>query len=241
MRLAAYIRVSTARQKDAYGPELQRADIRTWAKANGHKIVEWCEDSISGTSELRAREGWIEAERAVKTGRAQGVVVPRLDRLARDVMVQELLLRNLNQFGGVVLSTRDGENELLGGETRDPSRKLIRTILGAVAEYDREMIAYRLEDARKAKAACGGYAHGGLPYGYESKDGALVPVPAEQRALARMQELAAEGASTRQIAHQLTAEQHPTKRGGAWYGASVARILKRTNDSNRRRPSHGLD
>lgn len=231
MKLAAYIRVSTARQSEAYGPELQRADIRKWARANGHRIVEWCEDSISGTSELRAREGWMQAEHAVKTGAAHGVVVPRLDRLARDVMVQELLLRNLHQFGGVVVSTREGENELLTGETRDPSRKLIRTILGAVAEYDREMIAYRLEDARKAKAAKGGYAHGGLPYGYESKDGALVPIPAEQRALARMRELSAQGASTRQIAAALTAEGHPTKRGGSWSGASVARIVKRTNES----------
>ncbi|MHC3004160.1 recombinase family protein [Gordonia sp. GN26] len=226
MRLVAYLRCSTARQQEAFGPEVQREVIRKWAKANGHRIVAWCEDTISGTSELKDRAGWMQAETLVKTGTAQGIVVPRLDRLARDVMIQELLLR---KSPGVVLSARESEHELLTGTTSDPSRKLIRTILGAIAEYDREMIADRLEAARKAKAASGGYAHGGLPYGYESKDGALVPVPAEQHALARMRELAAQRIGTREIARVLTAEGHPTKRGGKWCSATVGRILNRTN------------
>lgn len=228
MKLCAYTRVSTSRQAEAFGPEVQRTAITQWAKANGHKIVSWHEDAISGTSELKDRAGWMEAEAAVKAGKAVGIVVPRLDRLARDVMIQELLLRNTQRLGGVVLSARDSENELLTGETKDPSRKLIRTILGAVAEYDREMIADRLESARKAKAARGGYAHGGLPYGFESRDGALVPNDVEQTALRRMHELADRGVGTREIARTLTAEGVPTKRGGKWSSPTVARILART-------------
>ncbi|MDH6247302.1 recombinase family protein [Mycobacterium sp. OTB74] len=58
---------------------------------------------------------------------------------------------------------------------------------------------------------------------------ALVPVPAEQRALAKMETLAAQGVSTREIDHVLAAEGHPTKRGGRWTSATVTRILKRAN------------
>jgi hypothetical protein len=36
MRVVAYIRVSSAHQAEAYGPEVQRAAIAKWAKANGH-------------------------------------------------------------------------------------------------------------------------------------------------------------------------------------------------------------
>lgn len=229
MRLVASIRVSTARQQEAFGPEVQREAIRKWAKANGHRIVSWQTDTITGTSELRDRAGWVNAEELVKDGTAEGIVIARLDRLARDVLVQELLLRNLNRLGGVVLSARESENELLTGESKDPSRKLIRTILGAISEYDREMIADRLESARKAKAAAGGYAHGALPYGYRSEGGELVEHPTEQAALRRMVALAADGYSTRQIAATLTAEGHPTKRQktDTWSGATVARILAR--------------
>ncbi len=227
MRVVAYIRVSSAHQQEAYGPELQRAAICAWAKVGRHKIVSWQTDVISGASELRDRAGWSGAAALVKSGQAHGVVVARLDRLARDVMVQELLLRKLSDLGGIVLSTRENENEMLNGESKDPSRKLVRVIMGAISEYDREMTVDRLAAGRAAKAARGGHAHGALPYGYRSANGQLVPEPIEQQALRKMKSLAAQGVPLRDIAEALTAEGHPTKRGGTWCAATVARILKR--------------
>jgi DNA invertase Pin-like site-specific DNA recombinase len=229
MKLVAYVRVSTAHQQEAYGPDIQRAAITAWAKADGHVIVAWQEDTISGASELRNRIGWCEAAALVKAGSAQGIVVARLDRLARDVMVQELLLRKLSDLGGVVLSTRENENEMLNGESKDPSRKLVRVIMGAISEYDREMTVDRLAAGRAAKAAMGGYAHGALPYGYRSVKGKLVEVPQEQAALAKMRALADQGVPTREIARVLTAGAYPTKRGGAWSSPTVSRILNRAN------------
>jgi DNA invertase Pin-like site-specific DNA recombinase len=229
MRVVAYVRVSSAHQAEAFGPEVQRAAISKWATANGHKIAAWQTDVISGASELRNRVGWCEAAALVKSGQAAGIVVARLDRLARDVMVQELLLRKLSDLGSIVLSTRENENEMLNGESKDPSRKLVRVIMGAISEYDREMTVDRLAAGRQAKAARGGYAHGALPYGYRSVHGTLTPVPTEQRALGRMTELAALGKSTREIARLLSDEGHPTKRGGPWSSPVVARILRRAN------------
>ncbi|MFV9634846.1 recombinase family protein [Mycobacterium neumannii] len=230
MKVVAYVRVSSAKQQEAFGPDVQRAAIREWAKRHGHRITAWREDAISGASELADRDGWLMAAEAVKTGKAEGVVVARLDRLARDVMIQELLLRRLSEFGGVVLSARDGENDMLIGTSNDPSRKMIRTILGAISEYDREMTVERLAAARRAKAAKGGYAHGTVPYGYRSAKGKLVPVPAEQRALALMCQLAAQGETLTDIAARLNDDGVPTRRGGKWRHGTVARILKRHNE-----------
>jgi DNA invertase Pin-like site-specific DNA recombinase len=227
MKVVAYMRVSTTKQQEAYGPEVQRAAICKWAKANGHKVIAWRTDVISGASELHARAGWREAAEMVRTRKAQGIVVARLDRLARDVLVQEVLLRKLSEFGGVVFSTRDNENEMINGESKDPSRKLVRVILGAISEYDREMTVDRLAAARQAKADRGGYAHGALPYGFRSQAGELVAVPAEQEVLAHMKSLAAQGYSVRQITRELNANGVPTKRGGQWSPGTVARILKR--------------
>ncbi|WP_396835343.1 hypothetical protein [Mycobacterium sp. ITM-2016-00316] len=68
---------------------------------------------------------------------------------------------------------------------------------------ERRMIAKRLRDGRKAKAAKGGWAAGRTPYGYRSEkknergrdnpNGKLVEVPAEQETLARMLELSRKG------------------------------------------------
>ena len=231
MKLVAYLRVSTARQQDAYGPEVQREAITQWAKENGHCIVDWKQDAITGTSEFSDRAGWVEAEALVKAGKAEGIVVPRLDRLARDVIVQETLIRATADRGGQVYSAVPEENALLVGDPKEPTRKLIRTIMGALAEYDRDMVCARLEAGRKAKAKAGGYGHGALPYGYRSVDGVLIPVPAEQHALARMRALAADGVGTREIARLLTEEGHPTKRGGNWSSPVVSRILSRATSN----------
>ena len=70
-------------------------------------------------------------------------------------------------------------------------------------------------------------------YGWRSVKGELVPVPAEQAALARMKALAAQGTSTRQIALVLTAEgpPHETRR-------SVVRSNGRTNTAARQHERH---
>lgn len=39
LQLIAYVRVSTERQAERYGPAAQRAAIRAWAKATGARIV----------------------------------------------------------------------------------------------------------------------------------------------------------------------------------------------------------
>lgn len=232
MRLVGYVRTSTARQRDKFGPTVQKAAIRKWAKDNGHRVVCWEQDAVTGTSEFKDRAGWVAAEAYVKAGRAHGIVVARLDRLARDVVVQETLIRATADRGGQVFSAIPEENTLLTGDPKEPTRKLVRTILGALAEYDRDMVVVRLQAARQAKASAGGYAHGALRYGFRSVDGVLVPVPAEQRALAVMQNLRDQGHSTRAIAKTLAAEGFPTKRGGQWSSATVSRILSRATTSD---------
>ena len=41
MRLVSYLRVSSNGQLDGYGFDVQREHIKSWAKANGHKIVSY--------------------------------------------------------------------------------------------------------------------------------------------------------------------------------------------------------
>ena len=225
MKLAGYIRVSTEKQRDGFGPDEQRAAIRKWCRANGHRVVEWHEDAVSGSWDAfdAGRQGWADAEQAIKAGRVNGIVIARLDRLARDIVPQEMLLRDVVKAGGRTYSAREGENDVMHDDPQDPSRKLVRTIFGAVAAYDRDMTVLRLRAARQAKADKGGHANGRYPYGFTSKG----KDAAQQRALRLMRRWHAEGKSTREIAHLLRDGNHPTARGGGWSPPVVARILAR--------------
>jgi DNA invertase Pin-like site-specific DNA recombinase len=228
VRLVIYLRVSTAAQaEDGLGLDVQEGTARQWAGEHDHDVVAVLADrAVSGRSELDERVGLIDAIRSLREGEADGLLVYRLDRLARDLVIQEQILAEIWRSGGHVLSAAGGEAHYLEDDPRDPSRKLIRQVLGAVAEYERSMIALRLQSGRRRKAETGGFAFGSPRYGWRSEDGQLVHAPEEQAAIARMRELASEGASLRAIADRLTIEGHHPKRGRRWWPSAIARALK---------------
>ncbi len=103
------------------------------------------------------------------------MVVHRLDRLARDLVLQEQLLAECWKMDATVSSTAAGEDAYLRDDPSDPSRRLIRQVLGAVSDYERAMVRLRLATGRRHKADAGGYAYGAPPFGYRSDGGHLVP------------------------------------------------------------------
>src|SRR4029453_6892140 len=165
---------------------------------------------------------------AVRARNAHGVVVPRLDRLAPDLVLQETLLAEVKRLGGRVYSATPGEDEFLADDPKDPSRRLIRQILGAVNEYERSMIALRMRGGRERKRAAGGYGgEGRPPLGLDAVAHERVPVDSEQRAIRRIRDLHAGGHSLRSIADALHAEGHRPKRGDRWHPQTLARVLAR--------------
>ena len=231
VKLAGYLRVSTNGQaEDGLGLDIQAESIRSWAKSEGHRLVASYDDAgVSGAKELDDRPGLAEALGAIKSGTAKGIVVYRLDRLARDLVLQEQLLAEVRRLGGQVFTTSAGEAGYLDDDPTDPSRKLIRQILGAVAEYERSLIALRLQTGRRHKASRGGYAYGAPGYGQRAVDGELVVDKDEQKVVTEMRKLRRKGLSYRQIAAQLDAAGWKPKRGESWHPHTVNRILQRVS------------
>jgi DNA invertase Pin-like site-specific DNA recombinase len=229
VKLAGYLRVSTDRQaEEGLGLEVQEQAIRTWARANGHRVSLWARDEgVSGSNGLDRRDGLADALEALKSNLAGALIVYRLDRLARDLVLQEQLLADVRRIGADVFSTSSAEASYLTDDPDDPSRKLIRQVLGAVNEYERAMIALRLRSGRRRKAENGGYAYGAPPYGYRVERGELVEHGAEQAALTRMRALREAGHSYREIAAALQGERHAPKRGTVWHPMTVRQILIR--------------
>lgn len=232
MRVVGYIRVSTDKQAEqGLGLDVQRQALRAWAKAHGHRLVAVeSDEGISGSNGLDHRLGLAEALAAVRTRRAEALVVYRLDRLARDLVLQEQLLAEVRRLGGVVLSTSASEGDYLVDDPQDPSRRLIRQVLGAVNEYERHMIRLRLSAGRRRKAEQGGFAYGSPPFGWRAEGRTLVPEPTEQETLHRIVHLRATGQSLPAIAAALTSEGRPPKRGHRWHVESLRRILARQEE-----------
>src|SRR5205807_9208055 len=143
---------------------------------------------------LDSRRGLFDALEAISAGQGGGLVIYRLDRLARDLVLQEQLLADVRRMGAEVHSTSAGEAGYLADDPDDPSRALIRQILGAVSQYERAMIRLRMRSGRQRKAARGGYAGGRPPYGWRAEGRELVADADEQATLARIRELRAAGA-----------------------------------------------
>jgi DNA invertase Pin-like site-specific DNA recombinase len=143
-------------------------------------LVLWARDEgVSGSNGLDTRDGLADALEALKSRQAGGLIVYRLDRLARDLVLQEQLLADIRRMGAEVFSTSSAEASYLTDDPDDPSRKLIRQVLGAVNEYERAMIALRLRSGRRKKHDNGGYAYGSPPYGWRAVGRELAEDPEE--------------------------------------------------------------
>ena len=229
MRVVAYTRVSTDKQAEGgYGLDVQERAVRAWCRANGHKLVDiFRDEGVSGSNGLGSRVGLADALEALHDGAASGLVTYKLDRLARDLIVQEQVLAEVRRLGGVTFSTFAGEAGYLDDDPDDPSRKMIRQVLGAVSEYERSMIALRLRAGRRRKAERGGFAYGSPHYGTRAEGGELVVDDDEAVAVDRIRHLRAEGRSLREIAEVLTAEGLRPKRSARWHPESLRRIVSR--------------
>jgi DNA invertase Pin-like site-specific DNA recombinase len=226
MRLIGYLRVSTDLQADqGLGLDVQRRGIRAWAKANSHRIVGWHSDEgVSGSNGIETRQALLDALNDLEDRKAAGLVVYRLDRLARKLTVQEATLARAWALGCSVFAVDLGE--IARDDPDDPMRTALRQMVGVFAQLERGMIAARLRAGRRLKGERGGYAGGAPGFGVRAEGRELVQDDREQQVIARIRDEHEQGRSTRVIAQALNDDGLPSKRGGLWSSATVARVVR---------------
>ncbi len=213
-RCFAYLRVSGKGQIDGDGFPRQLEAIKRYAQANGVRIVRvFREEGVSGATELENRPALLAMLEALAADGTKLVLIERLDRLARDLMVQETIIGDLRKRGFDLVSVT--EPDLL---QTDPTRVLMRQIFGAIAQYEKAMIVAKLRGARQRTKAKTGRCEGRKPYGHY--DG-------EQAVLERMQALRSGGMGFDRIADSLNAEGLKPRTGARWWGRTVNNVLTR--------------
>ena len=210
-----YLRVSGEGQLRGDGFERQRIACHTYARGNNLRIVrEYCERAVPGATELAHRPALTELLEALAGDGVRTILIERLDRLARNLMTQESILAEIHKHSFELISAL--EPDLLAN---DPTRIMLRQILGSVAQYDKSMIVAKLRGARERIRAREGRCEGRKPFG--DREG-------EQAVIQSMRELQAQGFTLRRIAEQLNQEGRPTRLRGHWHATMVGRNLKRT-------------
>ena len=149
MHVAIYVRVSTQRQAQTQTIAQQLDRLRAAIEEQGRTLLDryiFRDDGYSGAA-LR-RPGLDRLRDAVAAGEVDQVLLTAPDRLARNYVHQVLLLEELGRTGCAV-------DFLDRPMSNDPHDQLLLQIRGAVAEYERSIIAERMRRGRQAKLRAG--------------------------------------------------------------------------------------
>jgi len=151
----------------------------------------------------------------VRAGDVHQVVVYKLSRFSRDLVMQETVLREINDAGATLASVTEPYL----------STPMIRQILGAVNEEHRRTL-HDFAVASYAARARRGLHHSAPPYGYRSgQDGKLVIEESEAEVIREMFAMAFGGAGLAKICYALNRKKIPSPKGTVWNHATIRRLM----------------
>src|SRR5215510_2555899 len=139
----AYLRTSSAANvgADKDSDRRQREAIQAFAKRAGYELAgEFYDAAVSGADPIETRQGFAEMLQTIAGNGVRTIIVETANRFARDLMVQEVGFAKLRELG-IELIAADSPNAFLDN---GPTSKLIRQVLGAVAEFDKAMTVSKL-------------------------------------------------------------------------------------------------
>ncbi len=137
-RIAIYCRVSTEDQKT----DLQLDALRGYAESRGLEIHKEYVDQISGAADKRPALDELLAD--ARRRRFDAIAVWKIDRLGRSVIHLLSVLTELQSLGIAFVSLQEAI------DTSTPAGKMVFTFLGAVAEFERSIIAERVKSGMAA-------------------------------------------------------------------------------------------
>ena len=144
MRAAIYARVSTS--NNGQDPRMQTREVREYCDRRGWQVVgEYVDAGVSGAKDSRPELNRLIAD--AHRRRFDAIIVWKFDRFARSV---SHLLRALETFNALGIAFVSLSEQI---DTTTPTGRMIFTVLGAVAELERSLIAERVRAGlRNARA-----------------------------------------------------------------------------------------
>lgn len=212
IKAVAYARVSTLLGQD---PENQLIPIRQLAASRNLKLIdEHIDMGISGAKDRRPALDQLVKD--ARLGKFKLLIIYSIDRLARDTRHLLNLINELNHYGVSLISLRESI------DFSTPMGQATLTILGAVAQLERELIRERIRNALAAKKLAAQQTNSNWRCGR--------PPVLNLKVSTRVLELREKGHSIRAIARMLEISK-----------SSVERVLRSKCIENIKNPTSGSD
>jgi DNA invertase Pin-like site-specific DNA recombinase len=224
MRLVGVIRVSRVGGREGatfISPDVQRDQIKAYARAHGHKIVAWQEDLDKPGSTLN-RPGIQAALAQVDAGEAEGIIAAKLDRITRSIADLGKLLQRASTDGWNLVAVD------VGLDLGMPNGKLVAHVLGAIAEWELDRRRNDWQLARERAVARGVHVASRIPTGYQRGEEGRLAVDEEVAPLIReLFRRRAEGQGWRTLATFLSESGVVTPYGNqTWTAGAVNGIIR---------------
>ncbi|OAH13855.1 transposon gamma-delta resolvase [Streptomyces jeddahensis] len=231
IRVAIYLRVSTAKQVEGYGLGAQEKQCKAWlnyklgpGKYKIHKI--YVDSGESGKKD--SRPDLDEMTEAIEKGLIDLVVFGKLDRIGRTMEDIHLWVFNATKHHKIRVATADGrldsDDELFG---------IMLSLLSYMAELEHTLILERTTGGRDQKLAAGGWPLGQPPYGVTLSGTGSKAIPVLCEDEVHVINLAANlivdlGYSRDEAAEHLNSLGIRTRKGLPWTGTNLAKRLNST-------------
>jgi site-specific DNA recombinase len=170
-RVALYCRVSTEEQAERQTVDAQLDFLRRWCDLHEVPVAgEYVDDGVSGTTPLPDRTDGARLLADADAHQFTGVLVYRLDRLARSLRV---LLDTHIALERQSISIRSATEPF---DTASPIGRFMFQLLGSMAELEKSTITERMSLGRDRVARQGKWTGGPIPYGFDlDAEACLVP------------------------------------------------------------------
>jgi site-specific DNA recombinase len=211
---AIYARYSTDKQ-DRFSIDDQVRTARAWARANRLTVTQvFADEATSGSVPVTQRPGGAAMHAAAMAAKFDVLILEGLDRLSRDQVDQEQVMRRLEHRGIRIVGISDGYDSNSG-----ESRFMLRGMRGIVNEVYRRDLPPKIRRGLAGQIERGFHA-GGMSYGYRSvpvgmndrgeADGFRLEIVADQAEIVReIYTRYAAGESLQRIAADLNARGIP--------------------------------
>ncbi len=235
LRVALYLRVSTDEQaKEGYGLIFQEEKLRAFVQSQDYLLNEECvyrDEGFSGSLPITERTGLQRLFEDADKRKFDVVLVYRLDRFFRKT---RLLLDAIERLNIRKIGFRSITESF---DTTNITGRFMTTLLGAVAEMERDTIKERTTNGKMASAKQGHWVTGSPPYGYrlDKEKKKLVVEPEQAKWVKKFFEwLVYEQCSLKEIARRannlkiptkLQMDNSPRKATGLWWARTLGRTL----------------
>lgn len=206
-----YARVSTQLQvNDGVSLDVQERQLQQAAELAGFTNIELVREEGRSGKSISGRPALTETLKRLDAGEAQALFVTRIDRLARSTQDFLSIVDRANKNGWRLVMLD------LNLDTSSYQGRFVVTIMSALAEMERGIIAERQRDVHKDRRARG------IVWGVDMGPKNKTPEDVKQRVLSER----ASGASFKTIADGLNRDGIPTQNQRKWYPTTVKNLLE---------------